>query len=193
MITVSKQSYLYLSQPYLKSEMASDSNIYECMGINEYFETFAYNSTLVQNITLQSHNYIHISFDVAFINFKSTLVNSIQYGQVDINGQTTTFSTTLTQNNYQCIPKGNIKNIDSKSQVSIILKHQGDLQLAFSAINFGSLARLGISNIVVDSILCGQNAQLDSDTLTCVCSKGSQETIGNSESNGIIYRKKFCL
>ncbi|KAL4477585.1 hypothetical protein ABPG74_002735 [Tetrahymena malaccensis] len=191
MITINQSSYLYLSQAQLKSEMASDSNIYNCTAINEYFETFAYNSSLVQNFTLQSHNYLHISFDVAFLNIKEVLGGIIKYGQVDVNGQTTQFSTIVTYDNYKCIPN-NPYYVDGKTNISITLPHNGNLNLTFSTSDLGSQARLGISNIAVNSILCGKNAQLDSSTLTCVCQQGYKETLTAYGSPGHIYYEKQC-
>ncbi|EAR96632.1 hypothetical protein TTHERM_00491000 (macronuclear) [Tetrahymena thermophila SB210] len=193
MITVNKYSYLYLSQPYLKSQMASDSNIYNCTAINQYFDTFAYNASLVQNITLQSHNYLHISFDVAFINIKEIWGGITKYGQVDVNGQTTTFSTNVQTDDYKCMPRTNKYYVDGKTNVSMILPHSGNLNLTFSTNNLGSNARLGISNIVVDGILCGNNAELDQSSLTCVCKQGFKETLTSHGNPGHIYYEKQCL
>ncbi|KAL4496577.1 hypothetical protein ABPG72_015938 [Tetrahymena utriculariae] len=176
LITVNKYSYLYLSQPYLKSQLVSDSNICNCTTIKQYFDTYASNVTLVQNITLQSHNYLHISFDVAFINIKEIAGGITKYGQVSVYGQTTTFSAT----------------VDGKTNVSMILPHNGNLNLTFSANNLGSQARLGISNVVVEGILCGQNAELDQSSLTCVCKQGFKETITSHGNPGNIYYEKQC-
>ncbi|KAL4477584.1 hypothetical protein ABPG74_002734 [Tetrahymena malaccensis] len=172
--------------------MVSDSNICNCTAINQYFDTITYNTSLVQNITLQSHNYLHISFDAVFINIKLVTSNITQYGQVDINGQINTFSA-MVGDEYNCMPKTNVFQVDGKTNFSKVLPHSGNLNLTFSKNNLDIHARLGISNIVVDAILCGNNAEINNSTLSCICKQGFTETITSHGNPGHVYYEKQCL
>ncbi|EAR96627.1 hypothetical protein TTHERM_00490950 (macronuclear) [Tetrahymena thermophila SB210] len=193
-INVSKHSYFYLTQDELESQLDTDSNTYNCTAISQYFETMAYNASLIQNYTLQSHNYVHITFDVAFLNIEKIWGGVTKYGQVDVNGNTNTFSTKVVNDNYQCMQRaaGSTK-VDGKTSVSLVLSHSGDLDLTFSSNNLGVVARLGISNIQVDIYLCGQNAELNSSSLICTCKSGYTEKTTAHGSPGHVYYEKQCL
>ncbi|KAL4496575.1 hypothetical protein ABPG72_015936 [Tetrahymena utriculariae] len=193
-ININKYSYLQLTQDELQAQVATDSNSYNCIAIDQCFETMAYNDSLIQNLTLQSHNFVHITFDVAFINIERIMGGVTKYGQVDVNGNTSTFSTKVVSDNYKCMPRGaSSSKVDGKTSVTYVLAHSGDLNLTFSSNNLGVVARLGISNIQVDVYLCGQNAELNSTSLTCVCKSGFSETTSAHGSPGHIYYEKQCL
>ncbi|KAL4477581.1 hypothetical protein ABPG74_002731 [Tetrahymena malaccensis] len=193
-ININKYSYLYLTQDELQAQIETDSNTYNCTAIDQYFETMAYNASLIQNYTLQSHNYVHITFDVVFLNIEKILGGVTKYGQVDVNGNTSSFSTNVVSDNYKCMARSaSSTKVDGKTSVSLVLAHSGDLDLTFSSNNLGVVARLGISNIQVDAFLCGQNAELDSSSLTCVCKSGYTSTTSAHGSPGHIYYEKQCL
>ncbi|EAR96628.1 hypothetical protein TTHERM_00490960 (macronuclear) [Tetrahymena thermophila SB210] len=192
-ININKHSYSYLTQDELHTQLATDSNTYNCTAINQYFETMAYNASLIQNYTLQTHNYVHITFDVAFINIEKIWLGVVKNGQVDVNGNTSTFSTKVTNGNYQCMERaaGSTK-VDGKTSVSLVLSHSGDLDLTFSSNNLGTVARLGISNIQVDTYLCGQNAELNSTSLICTCKSGYTQKTTPEGGRGNVYYIKSC-
>ncbi|KAL4496574.1 hypothetical protein ABPG72_015935 [Tetrahymena utriculariae] len=193
-INVNMYSYLYLTQNKLQAQVITYSNTYNCTAIDQYFETMAYNASLIQNYTLQSHNYVHMTFDAAFINIEKIWGGVTKYGQVDVNGNTSTFSTKVVSDNYKCMPREvSSTKVDGKTSVSLILAPSGDLDLTFNSNNLGVVARLGISNIQIDAYLCGQNAELNSTSLTCVCKSGFSETTNAYGSPGHIYYEKQCL
>ncbi|EAR96629.1 hypothetical protein TTHERM_00490970 (macronuclear) [Tetrahymena thermophila SB210] len=193
-INISKHSYFYLTQDELESQLETDSNTYNCPAISQYFETMAYNASLIQNYTLQSHNYVHITFDVVFLNIEQILGGVTKYGQVDVNGNINTFSTKVVNDNYQCMERaaGSTK-VDGKKSVSLVLSHSGNLNLTFSSSNLGTVARLGISNIQVDTYLCGQNAELNTISLICKCKSGYTIKLTPHGSRGNVYYEKQCL
>ncbi|KAL4496576.1 hypothetical protein ABPG72_015937 [Tetrahymena utriculariae] len=190
-ININKYRYFYLTQDELQAKIATDSNTLNCPSINQYYQTTAYNGSLALNSTLSSHNYVSIKFDALFNNVAKVVVpgGAIKQGQINVNGNITTFQTNV--NSQYCNPQPS--KVDGKTTVTVVQAHSGDLNMVFNPTNIGGIARFGVSNIQVDAVQCGQNAELSLATLTCVCSQGFAEALTVQVSQGPIYYIKQCI
>ncbi|EAS00415.1 hypothetical protein TTHERM_00220880 (macronuclear) [Tetrahymena thermophila SB210] len=181
-INLGTQTYSYLTQTILQNQSSSNSNICNCQTISEYFQTVGQNESLSLNYSVQTHNYLHISFDYVFINVQGVTGGATKQGQVDINGTTYNFSTVVYSYYYKCMQRTKNANVDGKSSASFVLAHSGNIDLNFYSNNIGSLARFGVSNLTITAAYCGTNAELSSKTFTCVCKSGYKETTTQSGS-----------
>ncbi|EAS00414.1 transmembrane protein, putative (macronuclear) [Tetrahymena thermophila SB210] len=186
-INLDKKTYSYLTQTSLQSQSSSNSNIYNCQAISEYFQTVGQNESLSLSYSVQTHNYLHVTFDYAFINIQQLSGGAIKSGQVDISGTTYTFSTIVYSDNYKCMTRTDNTKVDGKSQVSLVLAHSGNIDLKFYSNNIASFARYGVSNLTITATYCGTNAQLSSKTFTCVCKSGYQET--STQQGGLQFNE----
>ncbi|EAS00413.1 transmembrane protein, putative (macronuclear) [Tetrahymena thermophila SB210] len=176
-INLDKKTYNYLPQTSLQSQSSSNSNIYNCQAINEYFQTMGQNESLSLSYSVLKHNYLHITFDYAFINIQEVSGGAIKQGEVDISGTTYNFSTNVYSDNYKCMTRTDNTKVDGKSSASFVLAHSGQIDLKFYSNNLASFARFGVSNLTITATYCGTNAELSSKTFTCVCKSGYKETI----------------
>ncbi|KAL4477583.1 hypothetical protein ABPG74_002733 [Tetrahymena malaccensis] len=188
-ININKYRSFYLTQDQLKAQIATDPNTLNCPTINQYYETMAYNGSLALNTTLSSHNYVSIKFDAVFTNVAKVMGGVNKQAQIIVNGNITAFSANVNSN--YCNPQAG--KADGKTTFTLVQAHSGDLNMVFNPTNIGGIARLGISNIQVDAYQCGQNAELNSTTLTCVCSQGFAEALTVKLSQGPIYYIKQCI
>ncbi|EAR96630.1 hypothetical protein TTHERM_00490980 (macronuclear) [Tetrahymena thermophila SB210] len=188
-ININKYRYFYLTQDQLSAQISTDSNALYCPTINQYYETMAYNASLSLNSTLSSHNYISIKFDAVFTNVARVMGGAIKQAQINVNGNITTFQA-LANFNF-CNPQAS--KVDGKTTFTVVQAHSGDLSMVFNPTNLGGIARLGISNIQVDAFQCGQNAELNLTSLTCVCSQGFAEALTVKQSQGPIYYIRQCI
>ncbi|KAL4512948.1 hypothetical protein ABPG72_017633 [Tetrahymena utriculariae] len=126
--------------------------------------------------------------DEFFDNFFHYIEDALQWnvvtktGIVEVNGNATTFSALLYNNYYGCTSQ--IKQYaDEKISVSFVIPHGVDLNLKFYSNNLGVKGKLGISNLQIDSVLCGNNRQFDISSFKCVCKSGNTEVIVNPEND----------
>ncbi|KAL4454940.1 hypothetical protein ABPG74_006322 [Tetrahymena malaccensis] len=172
-----KKTYNYLTQSNLQTQSNSNSNIYKCSSISEYFQTVGQSESLSLSYSVLKHNYLYISFEYAFINVLGMSGGVTKQGQVDLNGNTLSFSTKVYSDDYNCMTRTDNTKVDGKSQATFVLAHSGSVDLKFYSDNIASFARFGVSNLTITAYYCGVNAELSSKTLTCVCKSGYKETI----------------
>ncbi|KAL4503392.1 hypothetical protein ABPG72_000998 [Tetrahymena utriculariae] len=176
-INIDKKTYFYLTQEILQKQSGSNSNIYSCSAISEYFQSLGQGESLSLSYDIQQHNYLQVSFDYAYINMSALIGGVIVEGQVYLNGNTLKFDKKLLYDSLKCMIRKDYSKVDGKSQVSFVQSHSGKIDLKFSSDNLQTRSILGVSNLAITAFTCGQNSELNSSSLTCACKSGFTETI----------------